>query len=121
MTSCCTGRSRPGAPRTNEPRHGAAAPEPVAMDADRQRRPAVGLSTTLRRVIGPEFMADPTVRVAVADLDGESVAHAAAVRSGPALGIYAVGTVERYRRRGYGRAVTWAVLAAGVAAWKCEL
>ena len=36
-------------------------------------------------------------------------------------GIYAVGTVERYRRRGYGRAVTWAVLAAGVAAWKCEL
>ena len=82
---------------------------------------AVGLSTTLRRVIGPEFMADPTVRVAVADLDGEPVAHAAAVRSGPALGIYAVGTVERYRRRGYGRAVTWAVLAAGVAAWKCEL
>ena len=82
---------------------------------------AVGVSTTLRRVIGPEFMADPTVRVAVGDLDGEPVAHAAAVRSGPALGVYAVGTVEGFRRRGYGRAVTWAVIDAGVASWQSEV
>ena len=82
---------------------------------------AVGMSTTLRRVIGPEFMADPTVIVAVGDLDGEPVAHAAAVRSGPTLGVYAVGTVERFRRRGYGRAVTWAVIDAGVAAWRSEI
>jgi N-acetylglutamate synthase len=82
---------------------------------------AVGMSATLRRVIGPEFMADPTVRVAVADLEGQPVAHAAAVRSGPAIGIYAVGTVEGYRRRGYGRAVTWAVIDAGVAAWGSEV
>jgi N-acetylglutamate synthase len=82
---------------------------------------AVGESTTLRRVVGPDFMADPAVRVAVGEVDGEPVAHAAAIRSGGTLGVYAVGTVRERRGRGYGRAVTWAVIEAGVAAWNSEL
>jgi ribosomal protein S18 acetylase RimI-like enzyme len=33
------------------------------------------------------------------------------------VGIYAVGTARDHRRLGYGRAVTWAAIEAGVEAW----
>ncbi len=74
-----------------------------------------------RRVFPPSLAADPAVRLAVADLDGEPVAAAAAIRSGSALGVYAVGTIERARRRGIGRATTQAVMDAGRAAWGSDL
>jgi GNAT superfamily N-acetyltransferase len=70
-----------------------------------------------RRTFGPALLADPAVRIAVADLDGTPVAAAAAIRSAATLGIYAVGTVEPARRRGFGRAVTWAAIESGAAAW----
>jgi ribosomal protein S18 acetylase RimI-like enzyme len=70
-----------------------------------------------RRVFPASFMAHPAVRVAIGQLDGKDVAHAAAIRSGETIGIYAVGTREAARRRGLGRAVTWAVIEAGMAAW----
>ena len=82
---------------------------------------AVGQSTVFRRVIGPDFMADGAVRVAVGDLDGEPVGHAAVVGSGRTIGVYAVGTLPHARRRGYGRAITRAAIAAGVAAWGGDL
>jgi hypothetical protein len=40
-----------------------------------------------------------------------------AIRTEREFGIYAVGTVERARRRGYGTAMTWAAIAAGRQAW----
>jgi len=70
-----------------------------------------------RLVLPASLMTDPSVVVAVGRLGGESVAHAAAILSGDTVGVYAVGTAERARRRGLGRAVTWAVIEAGVGAW----
>ncbi len=74
-----------------------------------------------RRLFGPAFGGDPSVRLAVGFLDGVPVSAAAAVRSAATLGIYAVGTIERARRRGLGRAVTWAAIEAGRAAWDSRI
>lgn len=71
----------------------------------------------LRAIVNPELVADPDVRISVLDVDGEPVAGAMAFRLGESLGIYSVATVERARRRGYGRAVTWAAIDAGRRAW----
>jgi GNAT superfamily N-acetyltransferase len=62
-------------------------------------------------------LADQRVVVAVGYEAGVPVSGAAAIRSGSTVGIYAVATVERARRRGYGRAVTWAAIDAGRSAW----
>jgi ribosomal protein S18 acetylase RimI-like enzyme len=70
-----------------------------------------------RRTFRDALLDDPNVRIAVADVAGEPVAGAAAVGFGETLGIYAVGTLEHARRRGYGRAVTWAAIDAGAGAW----
>jgi GNAT superfamily N-acetyltransferase len=78
---------------------------------------ALGSGETFRRVFGPAMVADPSVRLAVAYLAGEPVSGAAAVRTDQTIGVYAVGTVEGARRRGIGRAVTWAAIDAGRAAW----
>jgi len=70
-----------------------------------------------QRTFHAALLDDPHVRIAVADVAGEPVAAAAAIGSGDTLGIYAVGTLEHARRRGYGRAVTWTAIEAGVLAW----
>jgi GNAT superfamily N-acetyltransferase len=70
-----------------------------------------------RELFGPRLMADDRILAAVGYEDGEPVSCAAAIRSGSTVGIYAVGTIERARRRGYGRAVTWAAIDAGRSAW----
>jgi GNAT superfamily N-acetyltransferase len=72
---------------------------------------------TFRRLFGRAIAADPSVLLALGDLDGEPVSAAAAIGSGSTIGIYAVGTREAARRRGIGRAVTWAAIDAGRAAW----
>ena len=71
----------------------------------------------LRAILNPDVVADPDVRIAVLDVDGDPVAGAMAFRWDESVGIYTVATVERARRRGYGRAVTWAAIDAGRAAW----
>lgn len=68
-------------------------------------------------VFPTSLMADPTVKLAVGQLDGEDVSQALAIRSGDTIGVYAVITAERARRRGLGTAVTWAVIRAGAEAW----
>ena len=78
---------------------------------------ALGSRETFRRVFGPAVVADPSVRLAVGYLAGEPVSGAAAIRTERTIGIYAVGTIEAARRRGIGRAVTWAAIDAGRAAW----
>ena len=71
-----------------------------------------------RRMFSTKLIADPAVRIAVADVDGEPVAGAMAIRSdGGVLGVYAVYTMDRARRKGLGRAVTWAAIRSGFEAW----
>jgi len=81
---------------------------------------AIGSGAKFRRLFGTSLVTDPSVRLAVAYLDSLPVAGAVAIASGASgstLGVYAVGTLERARRLGIGRAVTWAVIRAGQAAW----
>ena len=78
---------------------------------------ALESGAVFRRLFGRDLVSDPDIRLAVGYLDGQPVSSAAAIRSGPTIGIYAVATVERARRRGIGRAVTWAVIEAGRSAW----
>jgi GNAT superfamily N-acetyltransferase len=82
---------------------------------------AIESSDLFRDLFGPALIADPRVRLAVGYLAGEPVSAAAAVRSGRTLGVYAVATVERARRRGIGRAVTWAAIEAGATAWRSTI
>jgi len=74
-----------------------------------------------RRMFGPALLSDPSVRIAIAYLRGEPVAAAVAIRSGVVAGIYVVWTQERARRRGIGRAVTWAAIEAGRRAWNVTI
>jgi GNAT superfamily N-acetyltransferase len=71
----------------------------------------------LRAILNPQLVADPDVRISVLEAAGEPVAGAMAFRRQESVGIYSVATVERARRRGYGRAVTWAAIEAGQRSW----
>jgi ribosomal protein S18 acetylase RimI-like enzyme len=82
---------------------------------------ALGAGERFRRLFGPTFAGDSAVRLVVASLDGNPVSAAAAIGFGRTLGVYAVGTVESARRRGIGRAVTWAAIVAGRSAWGSTL
>jgi hypothetical protein len=82
---------------------------------------ALGSGEVFRRVFGNALVADPNVRLAVGYLAGAPVSGAAVLRSERTIGIYAVGTVEAARRRRIGRAVTWAAIGAGRAAWGSEI
>ena len=82
---------------------------------------ALGSGEIYRRVFGHALVADPNVRLAVGYLAGAPVSGAAAIRTERTIGIYSVGTVEAARRRGIGRALTWAVIDAGRAAWDGEI
>jgi ribosomal protein S18 acetylase RimI-like enzyme len=105
---------RPPAPAGVEIRTGGAELcEPLWM--------ALGGGQLIRRLFNTSWAADPRVRLAVVLDDGEPVAAATAMRSGSTTGIYSVGTVEGARRRGYGRAVTWAAIGASVDAWGSEI
>jgi GNAT superfamily N-acetyltransferase len=73
-----------------------------------------------RRIFGLTLAADPRVRFAIAALDGTPISVAAAISSGTTIGIYAVGTVEKARGNGGGRAVMWAAIEAGRAAWGAD-
>src|SRR5207237_9550494 len=53
-------------------------------------------------------------------LNGDPVACAMAIRSRNVVGVYAVGTAERARRRGIGTAITWAAIEQG-RRWGCDV
>jgi GNAT superfamily N-acetyltransferase len=58
---------------------------------------------------------DPDVALLVGHLDGTPVASAFFYAVGNITGITGVATVPAYRRRGFGTALTWAALQAGLA------
>ena len=64
------------------------------------------------------LIGNPSVRIAVAELDGAPAAGAMTIGSDRGVaGVYAVATVERARRLGLGRAATWAAIRAAAEAW----
>jgi predicted GNAT family acetyltransferase len=65
----------------------------------------------IERVMPPTLLANPNVRVYVGLEDGVPVATSMAFRIDEVLGIYNVATIESARGRGYGTAMTWAVVA----------
>ena len=71
----------------------------------------------MRELLSAAVLDDPGVILAVAFLEGVPVAGAMAMDGAGLIGIYAVGTVESARRRGIGRAVTWAAIQAGARRW----
>jgi GNAT superfamily N-acetyltransferase len=73
----------------------------------------------MRDLFPPDIAADPDVRLFGGFLGDDPIASSVAIRSGPVVGIYAVGTAERARRRGIGTAMTWRAIEAG-RDWGCE-
>jgi GNAT superfamily N-acetyltransferase len=88
--------------------------EAVADEATAELWITVGV---LGRHIPRPFLLDPAVRAVVGIVDGVPVTHGFVAASDNAIGVYAVGTVEAARRRGYGAAITWAAIRAGWEAW----
>lgn len=73
-----------------------------------------------RRVFPRSLLDDRGSRMLAGHLADRLVATAWAVRTGETVGVYAVGTDETVRRRGYGTAMTWACLEAG-RGWGCRI
>jgi GNAT superfamily N-acetyltransferase len=66
-----------------------------------------------RRLYGDGCLDDPDIAIVIGRLDSVPVATAMLVRSDRTAGVYNVVTLPAHRRKGYGAAVTWAVLAEG--------
>lgn len=66
-----------------------------------------------------EFIDDPDMAAFIGRLEGRPVGTSLVLRTGHLAGIFAVGTAEAARRRGVGRAVTWAAVAAA-RDWGCS-
>jgi len=56
----------------------------------------------------PETLADPRMRYFVGRLDGRVVTSSIAYVGRDVVGIYGVSTLPEFRRRGFGKAITWA-------------
>jgi GNAT superfamily N-acetyltransferase len=76
----------------------------------------IGYGPRFRNTYVASLVDDPVWRFVVGYRHGEPVSGAAAILSDGVVGIYAVGTVEHARRHGFGAAVTWAAIEAGVRA-----
>lgn len=66
-----------------------------------------------RRVVPPSFLESETVRFLVGRVDGDPVACGQLVRTGDVAGVYSIGVLPDYRRRGLGEALTREVLRLG--------
>jgi len=74
-----------------------------------------------RQAFGASMLEDPDIRLVVGAVDRQPVTAALAIHTPGVVGIYSVATAEAARRRGYGRAVTWAAIEAGRSAWRSEV
>jgi GNAT superfamily N-acetyltransferase len=65
------------------------------------------------RLIRPGLLAEPSLTVLVGYVDDEPVSCSLLAVTDATAGIYNVATPERFRRKGYGEALTWAAIAEG--------
>ena len=87
--------------------------ELVCPDTFEDWHAGIGYPSSFRGVYGPTLLDDTAFRLIVGYADEEPVTGAAAIIHDEVVGIYAVGTVEHARRRGFGQAATWAAIQAG--------
>ena len=111
-------RSLPGWHAPIRPRPGTVAPA-AGGRLPRDVRPSGLAPDLVSRLFPPSFVDDPDIRLFVGRLDGRPAGTSIAIRSGPASGVYNVGTLPAARRRGIGTALTWAAVDAG-RAWGCD-
>lgn len=92
-----------------------AATDAAALDDWREVAVAVfGFSPeTVNRLTPPTVLAADELQYFVGRVDGDAVACGLLVRVGDVAGVYTIGVLEEYRRRGIGEAMTRTVLAAG--------
>jgi GNAT superfamily N-acetyltransferase len=67
----------------------------------------------LRRMLQPRLLEDPSMAVLVGRVGGQPVSCSLLAVSGTTAGVYNVATPPAHRGRGYGAALTWAVLEEG--------
>ena len=96
--------------------------ETKVVDPDRLEdwHAVLGSGPNFRRAFGPSLLADPGARLVVGYADARPVTAAAVIAGGQAIGVYAVATIESARRRGFGKAITWAAIDAGRRAWNLD-
>jgi GNAT superfamily N-acetyltransferase len=63
--------------------------------------------------IGPGLLTEAAIAIAVGRVDGVPVSTALLARTDDTAGVYNVATAPGHQRKGYGEAVTWAVVAEG--------
>ena len=68
----------------------------------------------VRALVSERTLAHPFTKILVGRVDGVPVATSVVCTSGTTAGIYNVGTPPEHRRRGYGEALTWAAVEAGM-------
>jgi GNAT superfamily N-acetyltransferase len=81
---------------------------------------ALSSSENLRRAFPRSVLGSGSTALVTGYVDGAPVSAAAAIRTDEVVGIYAVGTLEPFRGRGLGTALTWAAVAMG-REWGCRL
>jgi GNAT superfamily N-acetyltransferase len=75
-----------------------------------------GMPPELGRLAPPGLLAAPDVSLYTGFVDGEPVATSALIMTCRVAGVYNVATLEAYRRRGFGEAITWHAVLEGAAA-----
>lgn len=71
------------------------------------------------RLFPRSLPSDAGIELFLAEHEGEPAGASLALRTGDVSGVYAVSTVDRFRRLGIGGATTWAAVQAG-RAWGCH-
>lgn len=66
-----------------------------------------------RQVNSDSLLEDAEMGMFLGRVDGQAAACGRLVQTGDLAGVYAIGVIEEYRRRGIGAAMTWVVLRAG--------